>query len=269
MKSTKLIMSALAVLSVCEAAVQAQTFTYNTGDLLASFRKSGSADDLIVDLGSASNFQNASGSMNFSGVSSSLSTVFGGNLDGIYWSVFGYINTTASPLGAKNTLFVTEARSSINIENGPNPSFTSSAQGQVVGEMTAIVDGAKSGAATILANQIIEIPSGLNVGGDPVSYTIGVGSLGDFNGTWSPTVENKTPTGFTGGSTSSASDLFQQNPVNNQDGTYLGDFVLANDGSLTFNGPAAVPEPSTWAMLGTGALGLVAFQRSRRAKFNK
>jgi hypothetical protein len=267
MKTAKIITSALAALVICDVAAQAQSFTYNSGDLLAAFRKSGSADDLIVDLGSASTFQNATGSMSISGVNSALLTSVFGNLDGIYWSVFGYVGTTGSPLGSQNTLFVTDPRSgNISTPNDPNSSLTSSGQRQVISKMTAIADGATSLYATVLANQIVEVSSSLNVGGDPISYTVGIGSQGDFNGTWSPDPENLTPTGFATSGNPSVSDLFQQNPGAANSGTYLGDFVLGQDGSLTFNSVSSVPEPSTWAMLGTGAMALFAIGRSRRNK---
>jgi len=253
MKKTNILLSALAVFTLGEVAVQAQTYTYHAGDLLAAFRKSGSSFDLIVDLGSASSFQ--SGSSMSLDLSSGLTSVFGSaNASGVYWSVFGYVNTSSSPLGAQNTLFVTDPRSDITIQNDPNSSMTSSGQGQVVSKMVAIANGATSGSAVILGNQIVEVPVGLNSGGNPVSYTVGVGSLGDFNGTWAPAVENTTA-----GSTT-ASDLFQQNPGASNTGSYLGEFTLNSAGILAFN---PVPEPSTWAMMGSGVLALLALRRRK------
>jgi hypothetical protein len=253
MKKTNILLSALAVFTLGEAAAQAQTYNYQSGDLLAAFRKAGSSYDLIVDLGSASSFQGGSSlSLN---LSPELTSVFGSaNASGIYWSVFGYVNTTSSPLGAQNTLFVTNPRFDISIQNDPSSSMTSSGQGQVVNKMVAIANGATSGSAVILGNQIVEVPVGLNVGGNPVSYTVGVGSLGDFNGTWAPSVENTTA-----GSTT-ASDLFQQNPGAANVGTYLGEFTLNTAGVLAFN---PVPEPSTWAMMGSGVLALLALRRRK------
>jgi len=251
----------------CGAAASAQTFTYNTGDLLASFRKSGSPD-LIVDLGSVSLYQNASAPIAISGVDSTLFTTVFGGLDGISWSVFGYVNTSGSSLGSQYTIWVTAPRSDITVANDPNASETFSSQRQAVNKMRAIVDGATSSlyGETVLADQIVEIPSALNVGGDPVSYTVGVGTYGDFNGTWAPSVENLTATGFAASSTPSVSDLFQQTPkasVQSDDipGSYLGDFQLSNAGTLAFN---PVPEPSFLAMIGAGMMTLVAVLRFGR-----
>jgi hypothetical protein len=122
----------------------------------------------------------------------------------------------------------------------------------------AIVDGLSSTYGTIIANQEIQLPNGLGngTGGDPASYTTALGSGLDFNGTFGQAFEN-----LSSGSTSTVSDFFQQNPSplhSPGSGTYLGDFVLDNTGLLTFN---PVPEPSTWAMMGTGLFGMLAIRR--------
>ena len=263
MKTTNIIKTAVAAAVLYQAAASADTFTYNTGDLLAAFRKPGSSHDLIVDLGSASVYQNATpgDSFNISGVNSALLTSVFGNMDGIYWSVFGYVNTSGSPLGAQNTIWVTDPRWDITVQNDPNSSLTFNGQGTVISKMIAIADGATSG--TVLGDQIVEVSSSLNIGGNPVSYTIGVGSLGDFRGTWAPDIENLTPAGFASSSTPEVSDLFQQNPGANNVGGFLGNFQLNNNGTFGFN---PVPEPSTWAMLGAGMLMLVSILRRKGAK---
>lgn len=260
MKTTNIIKTAMAAALFYGAAASAQTFTYTPGDLLAAFRKAGSPD-LIVDLGSASLYQSGAGPSSITGVNSTLLNSAFGNLDGINWAVFGYVNTSGSPLGPQNTIWVTDPRSDITTPNDPNSSLTFSGQGQTISKMRAIVDGATSGSATVLANQIVEVASSLNVGGDPVSYTVGVGPLSDFRGTWAPGVENLTPTGFAASSTPEISDLFQQNPGAANVGSYLGDFQLGNDGTLTFS---PVPEPSALAMLGAGMMTLVAIRRFGR-----
>lgn len=261
MKISTTIKAAMAAAVFCGTAASAQTFTYNQGDLLAAFRKAGSPD-LIVDLGSASSFQQyGAAPFSIAGVNSTLLNSVFGNMDGVYWSVFGYVNTSGSPLGPQNTIWVTDPRSNIATQNDPNSSLTFSGQGQTISKMGAIAAGATSGYATVLANQIVEVSSSLNVGGDPVSYTVGVGPLGDFRGTWKPNIENLTPTGFGAGSTPEVSDLFQQNPGAANVGSYLGEFELGNDGVLTFS---AVPEPSTLAMLGAGMMTLVAIRRFGR-----
>ena len=262
MKTIRIIKTAVAAAVLYGAAASAQTFTYNSGDLLAAFRKPGSSYDLIVDLGSASVYQNAAygNSFNIAGVDSTLLTSVFGSTDGIYWSVFGFVNTSGSSLGPQRTIWVTDPRSDWVVQNDPNSSLTFNGQGSTISKMWAIGDGAISG--TAIANQIVEVSSSLNIGGDPVSYTIGVGSLGDFRGTWAPGVENLTPSGFSSSSTPEVSDLFQQTPGTANVGGYLGDFQLNNDGTLDF---VPAPEPSTWAMFGAGMLLLVSILRRKQA----
>ena len=264
MKTTSIIKTAVAAAVLYGTAASADTFTYHNGDLLVAFRKPGSSYDLIVDLGSASLYQQAKWDggvpFNIAGVNSTLLDSVFGNMDGIYWSVFGYVNTSGSSLGAKNTIWVTDPRSDRTMQNDPNPSSSFNGQGLVISKMGAIVDGFASG--TVLADQIIEVSNALNIGGDPVSYTIGVGTYSDFRGTWAPGVENLTPSDFASGSTPLGSDLFQQTPGVANVGTYLGDFELSNDGILSYN---PVPEPSTWAMFGSGMLMLVSGLRRKQA----
>lgn len=264
MKTRNIIKWTMAAVLFQGVTALAQTYNYAAGDLLAAFGRSGSTQDVIVDLGSASLYQNATGSFNIAGVNSTLLTTALGSMDGIYWTVFGYVSTTGSAVGAQNTIFVSQARADVNTANDPSSSLTFSGQGQVISKMTAIAHGAASGYATVLDNQIVSESNTLNVGGDPVSFTVGVGSLFDFNGTWSPNVKNLTPIGFSAGSVSSVSDLFQQNPGAANVGNYLGNFQLNPDGTLAFNSVTPVPEPATWGIVGVGILALAGFRRARK-----
>jgi hypothetical protein len=257
MKAKKLLSAACLALAIGEVSVQAiPSYTYQPTDLLAAFGKAGSANDVIVDLGPIGNYYPL-GSTSIAGVSTALNTAFSGNLDGLYWSVFGYAKTTSSLFNA-NTLFVSNPDT--NPDDAVN-SLTSGQQGQVVSKMTAIALSATSGYATIVANQIANVPIALNVGGSPVSYTVGVGSLGDFNGTWRWDVRNITPTGFTTGTTPSVAALYEQDPGVANVGLYRGTVSLAADGTLTIE---ATPEPSTWAMLGAGLVTWMLIRRKNK-----
>ena len=261
MKITSFIKATMAVTLFYGTVASAQTYAYNPGDLLAAFRQTGSPD-LVVDLGAITQFQQPDASpnnpVNLTSVSSALASTYG-SLDGLYWSVFTYVDTTSS-LGSANTLWLSTARSDVNIQVVAQHSASFNSQGYVIGEMAAIVDGTSSGFAAIIANQAAQLPNGLNEGGDPISYTVGVGPYGDFNGTLRGSVENYTGVSFAG---SSVSDLFQQNPGTENLGIYLGDFSLESDGAFTFN---PVPEPSTLAMVGAGMMALFAIRGFGRNK---
>ena len=56
------------------------------------------------------------------------------------------------------------------------------------------------------------------------------------------------------------SDLYQNDPSTTI-ASYLGDFSLNSAGVLTFN---PVPEPSSWAMIGSGVLALLAIRRRNK-----
>jgi hypothetical protein len=251
--------SVLVVAALCEAAAQAQTFTYNSGDLLAVFRKSGYSD-LVVDLGSISQYQqaaaNGSGTYTFN-LGADLTTTYG-SLNSIYWSVFTYDSTgTYAPV---NTLWMSDPRSNASVQNDPPATTTSSAQNLVTGQLGAIADALSASYGTIIDNQVIQLPSGLgaSTGGDPASYTTALGTSLDFNGTYGQAFENVSST-----SAASVSDLFQENPSplhSPGTGTELATVTLDTTGNLT----VAVPEPSTWALLGSGLMGLAAFRRKAK-----
>lgn len=249
--------SVLVAAALGELAAGAQTFTYHPGDLLAAFRKTGSPD-LIIDLGSISNYQVPYQNSTFN-LGTDLTTTFGGS-GGIYWSVFAFDgNGTYAPV---NTLFMSDPRANVNLQNTPPTTGTFSQQNLVTGQLGAIADALSATYGTIIDNQVIQLPSGLGAtsGGDPASYTTALGSSLDFNGTYGQNFEN-----LSSASAATVSDLFQENPSplhNPGSGAFLGAFTLSADGtSISFS---AVPEPSTWAMIGTGLVSLVAFRRLAR-----
>jgi hypothetical protein len=251
MKKTMLA-SVLVAAALGEVAAQAQTFTYNPGDVLAAFRNGG-ANDLVVDLGSVANFQTPGYSTSIN-LASDLTTTFG-TLNGLYWSVFTYdANGTYAPA---NTVFISDPQATVGVPNAPL-SITS-AQIPVGNQIQSLVNGLSSTYGTILANQVIELPStlGSNTGGSPAaSYTVAAGPNADFNGTYGHNFENVSSSSATTGS-----DLFQEDPGARRSAVAaqnLGTVTLDSAGNLSFQ---ATPEPSTWAMVGTGLMSLIAFRR--------
>jgi hypothetical protein len=267
------------LLALAAGATQAQVFTYsNTSDALLTFRQSGtgsSANDLVVNLGSVSQFRTFSGTTFevFSG--SGLATAFNGTagFGNLQVSVVSAIRSAALGLPAQ-TLFLTRERTALNTQTAPWTTRTSSSQGTIGGNIESIGNASvtlgSSTPSSVLANGVIEVPD--SASGSPTgrigSGNTGGGPLGNLRGTFASTgvsgasVEFTTPVGFTGVQTVRA-DFYELRPAASLNAgvpaTYLGYFELSGNGSVSFT---AVPEPSEYAAL--GGAGLVAFALWRR-----
>lgn len=241
-----------------------------TGDLMLGFRAvGGSSSNLVVDVGPASTYLNASAPVAVGQFTAQQVTGTFGSLNNLYLSVFGYVDASGNPasLGLPAyTLFVT----------GANPLHALDANGLGVAEsyLTAIANGAQAGSlgAVSLGGSVVREPSAMNVAGN-LSYFNGIANPnnssvgGNIHNTWSASVEGATSASFGAGTTPLVVGLFEYQPgssgnsFNNPLGTLVGNFQFNNDGSLTFN---PVPEPATWAMVGSGFLILTALRRLGR-----
>jgi hypothetical protein len=247
MKKNRIILGVVAAASLCGADAMAQ-IAYHNGDMLAGFRTFGSSTDVIVDLGSISLYQNPNG-ISFtpnSGVASALSSAFGGNLSSVYWSVFGFNDTGVTPhdtsviQGNRYTLWTTSP-------GDPSDSIFSNNH-LVTTDMSQIIGTISQG--TGAGSGIVDVPTSANgLTYQMQSFDGGNPGEGNFAGDWIG-AELKG---------SGVSALYQFDP--GTQGTLLGNFSLDNSGNLTYN---PVPEPSTWVMLGTGLMTLIAIRRSRR-----
>jgi len=250
MKKNKILLGVVAAAVLCEMDATAQ-ISYQNGDLLAAFRKGGSPD-VIVDLGSISLYQQT-GEASFqvnANLSTALQNTFG-TLSTMQWSIFG-VNDGGTALAGQsdaNTIWSSKRRNNAGIQSSaPFGNANSDSQALAVGDIKSIGNNTGSGSPGVsdLALGIVSVDSTV------ANYAPDMGSPynGDFEGTYSYNIER------TG---SGVLDLYEVNP--NSPGQYLGNFSLGSDGDLTFT---AVPEPSTWAMLGTGLMTLIAIRRSRR-----
>jgi len=256
MKQYKILTAAMAVAVLSGVSAMAQ-FNYQNGDLLVGFGNAGSTD-VIVDLGAISNFQQpgATASWNLSSV---LNATYGSVSGSIYWAVFGANNTTQAGYNASvvqanaYTAWDSIARSTPSVQNStPNVSGNANSQHLAVNQIATIVGYTDPNSAN--AGLIVDYAPGI----EQVSTTLGgytslMNPDGNLGGTWSYNMLNH------GAGTS---DFYQSDPGNPfvASQNYLGNFTLDNTGTLTFN---AVPEPSTWAMVGSGMLALLALRRRK------
>ena len=245
----------LFALLACVAAgdIMATDFSsYTVGDVLICFRKGG--NDLVVDAGPISNFTSLSANQTYP-----ITTFTGSQLgyvgtNGVSWSAFTYT--------ADNTLYVSKARSSLNLQSSPWRAQGSATQSGTAKRMATIPLGALDELTLAVypastATAVLEEDSSA---GNP-NYTTGVsyhdalnGSYGgNFNGTFVGNPENTTLSTFTKGGTSVRSDFYKVSPSATYSvGTLLGYFELATNGALTYVAyPSAIPAITSISRTGT------------------
>lgn len=254
--------TALALAAVLASSARAQVL-FNAGDLLLGFEQSGTTSNYVVDLGSLSNFIGVTGSITFNLSTTDLGNVFGStwasnsqsNL--VQWGVIGGTSRTATQTYGsvtlpKNTLFYTVGETVAGTQSLAPLRGANAAQNSINGNIVSL-DNAFDGAAAAPGSSTATIfASGTWSSFSPGSTAFGIGS----------SIEQPGSGSFTG-PTNSVLDLYelQTSSVANQPGTLLGSFSLSNSGVLTFTG--AVPEPSTYALMGIG-LALLVWQVRRK-----
>ena len=242
MNTTKLALAGLVALALSVSAratdipVTVDSSTgYNTGDLLVGFYSASASNDLIFDLGQASNFTGLTpGSYNVAAFNASDLTTAALGTGGL-WAVGGTDSNSSSlwttaQIGTKLKATAAQAAESGNIE----------AVGLEVGG-TLGTSGLVSPAGVLLASK---------------SFKAAIGSQNNWSGTFSASVAQST----TGTTSLELWSLPATGSSSGVAGIDLGTLTLdASAGTLTFS---VIPEPSTYAaILGALTIGFVAFRR--------
>lgn len=256
----KILTAALAAAALSGSTAMAQ-LNYNNGNLLAGFYTAGATNEVIVNLGSISTYQIQYNTTSFN-LGAVLSSTFGSTAAGINWTIFGVNDTTVShdtsvTQANANTLWASLAWLNPTTQSAaPHVSGNSTSQGNVLTDVNSIVNAADP--AQNPANTVNNFASGVAVvrtSNQGVQYWMYNG--GNFSGNFGGDFGWNTVNTGVGNS-----ELYQSDPgVHLRDySTALGAFSLDANGILSYS---AVPEPSTWAMLGSGALTLFALRRRK------
>jgi len=225
-------------------ATQAQTVTAVDGDMFLGIRAgggTGATKDYVIDIGQASQFENATGVLvlsNLGNVGADLTATFGAtwyNRSDIFWGIAGTTGQTSSINGDPiRTLFATAEEPTPGTESTPWVRLSGTAQSQtankVIGMMNAFIGGTQANGigATIQTTSDTNSwasyqPGGTSANSGPSSISFAV-----FN----PSIEGS----FGNGTSGSMLDLFRMQPSSTPgiNGDYLGRFIMNNSGQLTF-----------------------------------
>lgn len=220
---------------------QAQTFSYNNGDLLIGFRATaGGTYDLVVNAGPVSTFTNlATGSkITISSLSGSLLKAAFGDTNNLSWSAFADIDKTN---------FMTRARADLNTQSDPWGRYSSTSQGTTASKINGVGTGAynlglaQAAGPNNTATALVE-PESANAA-PTYSYFSMLGAGLNWGGSFQGNPEQDTPAGFTTGGQPVRADFYWLIPggttVSHPPGTYLGYFEFNTNGVMTYTaGPS-------------------------------
>ena len=280
--TTALLGFASAAISVSTA--NAATIFTGPGDLILGFYASsgtGSGSTVEVDLGSATNYDNATPGkvINLSGVNGlstlDLSTTYGAGFasdTSLQWGVAAGNAVTSIPGVPFDTVWVSDPEIHPGTLNTPWTTDVALNQQTPSDAIETINGGMNAMTSTANSNVTIIFPAAQ---GNSWAFQDDLNVPGSSFGYFVPTIDNKitnTATSGTllgGGNASgySLSDFYLLNPNApvNSNGQLLGQFQF-NASTGVFRFVAAVPEPSSIGLTGVGFLSLIGFVALRRRR---
>jgi hypothetical protein len=263
--------------SLLGSALQAAPFLYAPGDLLLTFRQSGNANDLVVNLGPAKALSELA-----AGSTLTLTRLNPDQLN----AAFPSVNELAWSVSAANrpplvvgfplqTLWLTAPRLDPAVQSPPwlrKGQFgqaTAASQVDAIGVNAAASSSSQSAGPNNTATAVT-IPVATDFAASPL-----LGPGGDFVSTFQGSVENVTASDFDGAPENlSRSDLYELLPGSTAAGTLdkpgrlLGYFELKPDGTLTFQNSAPPPaRPRITAVTRDGDVATVTFQSTSGATY--
>ena len=287
----KAALAALALAGFAAAPAGAQNPNYAPGDLLLFFQQFGGTQTVMVNLGAATMYRDATANLlNIVNISGALTgatpagAAFGSTWyddPTIFWGLAGVFNNSTSSTTVTNgdpgrTLYVSRNRNLVGTEG------TTSSTPWSVGsstDMTTVANGiigqnnrmeTQSVTAILVeptSTSNIDQQNLFNISGTPTS-SFSVLASGGVQGAFGPGSLGT----FGGVAAEAGLDLYRilavsptgtVEPGTLRTGHYQGTFVIEQDGDVSYIAP--VPEPSTFALLaGSAIFGLIRRRRSQR-----
>ena len=234
---------------------------FSTGDVLVCFRKSGGANDVVVDAGPVLTFVNGTVNQRFviTNYNARLIGQAGLGTNSMLWSAFAWYDGTVSPSSLQWNLFLTRQRSTPYRQSQKWLPQNANYQQLAPGFMQLIPPGAAQyyplSPNTNTPWSVMEVDD-TSLSSSPYtqgeSYANVIGANGDFNGDWAGTIENGTSGTFTSSGLINRSDFYQCSPTDTGTGlvTLLGYFELNTNAVMTYVAYPANPTVTTVAATG-------------------
>jgi hypothetical protein len=259
--------AALASATLLAQSGQAATLTYSNGDLLLGFYDSSVSNDYVIDIGAASTFIGATGTISLGNIGADLTSVFGSGWatnSALTWAVAGTTGATGAGSIASKTNFLSQQETTAGTFNTSFKNLSGLAA-TVDSEINGVsgLSGSggyngQTGNATNAAG-LIQATSATNSWGTDLGGTSGTNA--GFKST--KNIEGT----FANGASGTVLDIDEVTSAGNTtSGTVLGSLTINGSGDLTFTSVTAAPEPSTYALIGLSGLLVLAFRsRMKRA----
>jgi len=239
-----------ATAGLCLFSLSATAFEWNLGDLVIGFRQPSGSYELVVDLGSPTNFSSlaAGTTMTITNYSQQTLDYAFSDLSDVDWSVFD--TTLSETIGnyVAETEWATKGRTAQQQQTAPWVRHSASTQSVSAQNMNAVGnDAANRYANNLPVDGVINTATSIVIpAGNANGYENFVGT-GNFKGNFQGVVEATTPSGFVGTNFVRA-DLYYL-PPGSGNGTYWGYFQLNASGSMTFTAASTIlPPPALTAI---------------------
>jgi hypothetical protein len=181
------------------------------------------------------------------------------------WSAFTYFDDSIPP-AVTNTIFITNPRSSLNVQTSAHNCGTSSQNNNTIGQMAEIPAGAANNVSfspLSTSSAVLELDT-YNFGANAESYYNAVGPTLDFNETFTYAFEQYTPANFTLSGNPQRSDFYWMYPAPlhaTDPAIFLGYFEFETNGVMTYTAypSATVVAPVIFSFSRSGTANSITF----------